>query len=225
MSNQTTVIDSNYTDNNLQANFRIIGLRPHVYYNDHHQTDSYVDKYTANVSMGVITVSSFFNFSVSYSDKNTTGTMRIRGFLDPSYFTKSLVLTDGYLEWKPAVVSSLTFSQDFHIEYTSPNITESEQNIFLKMLNNQAGIRRIRDQITIEINTLYIPLLEKHLNHEDLINSNNITYQYRNISIKLDNMAKSFELSNANTKGLEVFLIFGSENSTENCTKLPTEFD
>lgn len=149
MSNKTTIIDSNYTDNALQANFRIMGLHPHPYYNDHHQTDSYVDKYTAKVTMGIVSVSSFFNYSVSYADKNTSGVMRIRGFLDPSEFTKALKLNEGYLEWKPATVPGLTFSQDFHIEYTSPNITDSERNIFLKMLNNQAGIRRIRDQITI----------------------------------------------------------------------------
>lgn len=75
------------------------------------------------------------------------------------------------------------------------------------------------------MNTLFVPLLETHLNHEQLISNNNITYQYRNITMNFANYAKEFGLSNGNTKGLEAFMLFGLENSTENCTKLPTEFD
>jgi hypothetical protein len=101
MSQNTTIINSNYTDSNLQANFKIMGLHPHPYYNDHHQTDTYVDKYIANVTMGVLSVSSFFNYSVDYSTLSRKGTMKIKGFLDPAYFTKTLKLTEGYLEWKP----------------------------------------------------------------------------------------------------------------------------
>lgn len=123
MSQNMTSYNSNYTDSKLQANFRINNLKPHPYYNDHHQKDTYIDKLTANVSLGVITVSSFFNYSVSYADSNKSGQIRIRGFLDPGYFTKKLTMTVGYLEWVPDQVPALSFSQDFHIESASPNIT------------------------------------------------------------------------------------------------------
>lgn len=123
MSQKTTIIDNNYTDSTLQANFKIIGLHPHPFYNDHHQVDSYIDKLNCNVTLGVISVSSFFNYSIDYAGQNKTGKMRIRGFLDPAYFTKALKLTEGYLEWVPVNVSALSFTQDFDIEYTSPNIT------------------------------------------------------------------------------------------------------
>jgi hypothetical protein len=39
------------------------------------------------------------------------------------------------------------------------------------------------------------------------------------------NYAKVFELSNDNTKGLEVSLLFGLESANETCTKLPVDFD
>lgn len=64
------------------------------------------------------------------------------------------------------------------------------------------------------MNTLYVPLLVNHLNHEDLISSNNITYQYRNITLNFGNFAKTFQLTNKQTKGLQVFLIFGLDSST-----------
>ena len=92
-----TVIDSNYTDQNLQANFHIIGMHPHPYYNDHYQKDEFVDKYTAKVTMGVITVASFFNYSVNYADKVKSGQMKVRGFMDPGHFTKKLQLVEGAL--------------------------------------------------------------------------------------------------------------------------------
>lgn len=93
------------------------------------------------------------------------------------------------------------------------------------MLNNQAGTRRIKADIINQVNTLYAPLLKQHLNHEDLISSNNITYKYRNISLDILNYAKDFYLSNGNTKGLEAFFIYGLQSSTENCTALGKEFD
>lgn len=97
MSQKTTTIDSNYTDNTLQANFKIIGLHPHPFYNDHHEVDSYIDNLNVNVSLGVISVSSFFNYSVSYAGQSKSGNMRIHGILDPAYFTKALKMTVGYL--------------------------------------------------------------------------------------------------------------------------------
>ena len=111
MAANMTIIDSNFTDSNLRANFRILDLHPHPFYNDHYQKDEFIDKYTANVTMGVVTVASFFNFSIVYDDHVKTGKMKIRGFLDPSSFTKKLHLEAGALEWKLGDFSSLTFTQ------------------------------------------------------------------------------------------------------------------
>jgi hypothetical protein len=225
MGNNMTSMDSNYTDATLQANFILSNIHPRPHYNDHEQKDIYIDQYTANVSMGVLAVSSFFNYSIVYADRNKTGVFRVRGFPDPSYFTKKLILTEGYLEWKPESVPAFTFSADFHFEYASPNVTEAEMNIILKMLNNQAGSRRVKDQALIEMNTKFGPLLTKMLNHEDLVSSTNITYKYGNLTFQLANYAKDFGLYNGQTKGLEVHLLFGLDNYTENCTVLPNEFD
>lgn len=53
------------------------------------------------------------------------------------------------------------------------------------MLNNEAGSRKIKSDIIGQVNSLYGPLLKDHLNHEDLISSNNITYKYRNITLNI----------------------------------------
>lgn len=145
--------------------------------------------------------------------------------MDQSSFTKNLTLQKGYLEWAPDVVPALTFTQFFLIESSEPKLTEQELNIFEKMLNNEAGSRKIKSDIAGQINNLYGPLLKDHLNHEDLISSNNITYKYRNITLTFENYAKDFYMSNGNTKGLEAFFIFGLQSSTENCTALGKEFD
>ncbi len=67
-----------------------------------------------------------------------------KGFVDPSYFTKKLVLIAGALEWTPDVVPPFTFTQFMTIEISNPKLTEEELNIFGKMLNNQAGQRKIK---------------------------------------------------------------------------------
>ena len=82
------------------------------------------------------------------------------------------------------------------------------------MVNNRAGNHRVKDQALIEINTKFEPLLADKLNHEDLVNSNFINYEYGNVSLAFNNSAKDFELSNDTTKGLEVHLIFGLPEST-----------
>ena len=65
-------------------------------------------------------------------------------------------------------------------------------SIILKMLNNQAGSRRIKDQAQMEMSTKFAPLLTTMLNHEDLINANNITYKWGDISFNMINLAKDF---------------------------------
>ena len=93
------------------------------------------------------------------------------------------------------------------------------------MLNNQAGNTRVKEHVMDEVNHNYAPFLKTHLNHEELIGTTNITYTSNNITLKIDNFPKDFEVTNGKTKGLEVFFIFGLENSTENCTELPKEFN
>jgi hypothetical protein len=92
-----TTYTTNYTDSGIQATFKIINLLPQTYYNDRYQTDKYIDKLKANVSMGVLNIVANFNFSITYANKNKSGTIGIRGIFDPSYFTKKLKQTDGYL--------------------------------------------------------------------------------------------------------------------------------
>ena len=111
-SNMSTM-ENNYTDSNLQANFILTNIRPKAFYNDHEQKDTYIDQYSCNVSMGVLSASSFFNYSIRYADSNKTGNFRVKGYFDPSYFTKKLIMTDGYLEWKLDHVPAFTLSQDF----------------------------------------------------------------------------------------------------------------
>ena len=82
------------------------------------------------------------------------------------------------------------------------------------MVNNMAGNRRVKDQALIEINTKFVPFLNDMLNHEDLISNNNFTYKYNDYSINFNNYVKDFELSNDDTKGLEVHLLFGIEHAT-----------
>ncbi len=93
----TTSIDCNYTDSNLQGNFKVIGFKPHVFYNDHHQTETYLDRLKVNVTMGDITVASKFNYTIGYSSQSKSGYIVARGKIDPSYFTKNLTMQLGYL--------------------------------------------------------------------------------------------------------------------------------
>ena len=144
MNKDIPTYQNSYTDSQIQANFKITNVRPQVYYNDHYQTDSYLDKYRANVTMRILTASTYFNFSVVYSDKNKTGNKRALGVFDTSYFTKNLTLTDGYIEWKPDIIPGLTLSNMFHIEFYTPQLTEDELFIFTKMINGQAGQTRIK---------------------------------------------------------------------------------
>jgi hypothetical protein len=220
-----TALDNNYTDSNLQANFKIPALRAQSYYNDHHQSESYLDRLKVNVTLGDIAIGASFNYTVTYSSSIKNGVIFAKGKLDPSYFTKNLTLQDGYLEWSPDIVPAFTFTQFFQIESSVPKLTEPELDIFGKMINNQAGPRKIKTDIVNQINALYGPALKQHLNHEELISTNNITYKYRNITLNLQNFAKEFYLSNGNTKGLESFFIYGLPSSTENCTVLGKEFD
>jgi hypothetical protein len=112
------------------------------------------------------------------------------------------------------VVPALTFSQMFHIEYNSTELTADEINIIEKLVNGLAGPVRIKADIENQVNAKYVPLLTYHLNHEELINSNNITYKYRNVTLNFMNYAKDFGLTNGATKGLEAFMIFGLDGST-----------
>ena len=111
-----TPLSSSFSDASISATFKITNVKPQFYYNDHHQTDSYVSKFQAKVVLGVIDVASTFNYSISYSSQTKNGIIKARGFLDPNEFTKNLTMFGGGLGWKPDVVPPLTFSQYFSIE-------------------------------------------------------------------------------------------------------------
>ena len=51
------------------------------------------------------------------------------------------------------------------IETSEPKVTEAELNIFSKLINNQAGNRKVKEETISQINNLYGPLLKQHLNH------------------------------------------------------------
>lgn len=97
LSLNTTYIDSNYTDSGLEGNFRVVGFKPHVYYNDHHQSETYLDRLKVNVTMGDITVASKFMYTISYNSQSRLGYMVAKAKIDPSYFTKNLTMQLGYL--------------------------------------------------------------------------------------------------------------------------------
>lgn len=131
-----TPLDNTYTDSGLQANFKIPGLVAQAYYNDHHQTEAYLDRLKVNVTLGTVTIGSRFNYSINYGSTVKTGVIIAQGKLDPSYFTKNLTLNAGFLEWTPDLVTPFTFTQFFLIESSEPKLTEAEYNIFTQMLNN-----------------------------------------------------------------------------------------
>lgn len=92
-----TALDCNYTDNNLQANFKIPALQAGTYYNDHHQTETFIERLSVNVTMGEISVGSLFNYSIAYSGSTKSGQIFAKAKLDPSYFTKNLTMIAGFL--------------------------------------------------------------------------------------------------------------------------------
>lgn len=60
--------------------------------------------------------------------------------------------------------------------------------------------------------------LKDHLNKEDIINTLQIKYSYKNVNINLLNAVKNYTLANNQLKGLEVFFFFEVENKTTKCT-------
>jgi hypothetical protein len=141
-----TIHQANYTDSSLQANFKVLNMTPQTYYNDHHQVDSYIDKYEVNVTLGIINIGERFNYEVDYNGQIKTGWAFARGILDPSYFTKKLNLNTGSINWLPGVINPLTFTQFLHIEHSEPALTSNEFDIFSKILNDQAGNKRLRQE-------------------------------------------------------------------------------
>lgn len=92
-----TALDCNYTDTSLQANFRIPALKAGTYYNDHRQSETFIERLSVNVTMGEVSIGSLFNYSIAYSGSTKSGQIFARAKLDPSYFTKNLTMIAGYL--------------------------------------------------------------------------------------------------------------------------------
>jgi hypothetical protein len=165
ISRNMTALDCNYTDSNLQANFKIPALLARPYYYDHYQVESYVEKLQVKVVLGEVVIATSFNYTVTYASSNKSGLIFAKAKLDASYFTKNLTMQLGFLEWTPDVVPALTFTQFLVIESSEPKLTDSELSIFGKMINNEAGSRKVKTDIINQINALYGPLLKQHLNH------------------------------------------------------------
>jgi len=63
--------------------------------------------------------------------------------------------------------------------------------------------------------------LKYHLNHEELLKNSSIVYKWNNITLNFTNVIRDFKMNNAQTKGLEVFLLFGLEAGKQQCIDLP----
>ena len=75
------------------------------------------------------------------------------------------------------------------------------------------------------VNEHYKTQLKEHLNKEEIINTIQIKYSYKNININFLNAVKNYTLSNNQVKGLEVFFFFEVENKTTTCTPDKIKFD
>lgn len=71
------------------------------------------------------------------------------------------------------------------------------------------GTTFIKKNLVQKTNEIFAERLKYHLNHEVLLGSTEIVYKYGNITLNYVNVIKDFKMNNADTKGLEVFLIFG----------------
>lgn len=159
--------------------------------------------------MGPVNLAERFNYEIHYSSETKNGWALGRGIFDPSYFTKNLSMSDGFITWQPDMVPALTFTQFIIIEHSEPALTSDENNVLTKMLNDQAGTKRLRAEIILEVNSYFGPLLKYYLNHEELIGTTSITYKYNNITLSFNHFPKDFYASNNLTKGFEAFFLFG----------------
>lgn len=75
------------------------------------------------------------------------------------------------------------------------------------------------------MNDLFEVRLKYHLNHEVLLKNNSIEYKYGNITLNYVNAIREFRMNNAETKGLEVALLFGFMDGPQQCIDLPKDFD
>lgn len=79
---------------------------------------------------------------------------------------------------------------------------------FELILNDHTGDRKLKTEIMESINEHYKVQLKDHLNKEDIINTLQIKYNYKNVNINLLNAVKNYTLANSQLKGLEAFFFF-----------------
>ena len=94
--------------------------------------------------MGILFATALYNFTITDVGRNVSGFIRVAGSFDPASFTKMLQIAEGYVEWVPENVPALTFSNMFHVEFSSPALSEDELNVLTKLCNGEAGQTRIK---------------------------------------------------------------------------------
>jgi hypothetical protein len=90
-------------------------LMPHLYYNEHYQTESYHDQYSVNVTLGMLYLTHTFTFSIKHDDRAFTGHARGRTLFDDSWFTKKIYLNAGGLKWDVVNIPNLDVNSQINI--------------------------------------------------------------------------------------------------------------
>lgn len=68
---------------------------------------------------------------------------------------------------------------DILIERSDPALPAYMKRTFEKLLNNQLEQKNdLKDNVLKELNSIYNELLKKHLNSEDIVNSNDVVFKY-----------------------------------------------
>lgn len=86
------------------------------------------------------------------------------------------------------------------------------------MLNEHIGDSKIKSDILGQVNKIYKLVLKKHLNIEEMIGADSISYRYKNITYEFNNLFKNYTLHNDTAKGLQVFFLFELDGHTTDCT-------
>ena len=81
-------------------------------YNNHYQSEMYVDDMNVRVQMGIITVLIPFSYKVTDQDSQIVayGKAYARSFIDPSSFEKTITQKDNKVEWQPKTIEPLSLT-------------------------------------------------------------------------------------------------------------------
>jgi hypothetical protein len=150
-----------------------------------------------------------FDIIIKHENLNKTGWGRGRTLVDQYWFLKKLRMIDGGLEWDPYNLNKLDINSQFSIEFSDPKLTQDETAIYIQLLNDylgnmlsNIGTVKIKENLILKTNQLFIDKLQYHLNHEPLIKNSSFSYTYGNIALDYINVIRDFQLTNGITKGL-----------------------